>query len=109
MSGDTFDRFQPRDRGRFGDNERAPAGGRVSGASDLHDVDVAFHHKTDRAILVSIDGNAARAVWLPKSQVEFELVAGRYVDGTNRDGFACQFALARVTLPERLGKEKRLL
>lgn len=42
------------------------------GKSDLVDLTMQLHAETDKAILVSDDGDKAKAVWLPKSQIEFE-------------------------------------
>jgi hypothetical protein len=117
---DTFDMFSTPDRGRFGDNEMrddAPGGGRVTGASDLVDVMVALHHdtgarggdKTGKAILVSLDGDEARAQWLPHSLVEMQHMPGKYVGGIRKDGWACQFAAVTVTLPAKMAKEKGLI
>lgn len=112
MMRDTFDRFQPSDRGRFGDNEATPAraprkGPRVTGASDLVDLDLCFHAKTGKALLVSA-GDEAKAVWLPLSQVGFEFIPGRYHVGTLKGGRDREFAVAKVTLPEWLAVAKGL-
>ncbi|SDQ98658.1 hypothetical protein SAMN05519103_00314 [Rhizobiales bacterium GAS113] len=40
--------------------------------SDLIDVTVQLHHETEKAILVSDDGDRHKAVWLPHSQIEVE-------------------------------------
>ena len=40
--------------------------------SDLIDVMVQKHAETEKAVLVSDDGDKAKAVWLPKSQCEIE-------------------------------------
>lgn len=67
--------------------------------SKLFDVTVHLHHETypgERdagAILVSDMGNRSKAVWLPKAQVEFEIVSG---------------AIIKVTLPEWLAIDKGL-
>lgn len=42
----------------------------MAGNSDLIDVHVQLHAETERAFLVSLDGDKARAVWVPKSQCE---------------------------------------
>ncbi len=39
-------------------------------ASGLIDVTLQMHHETDKAFLVSDDGNREKAIWLPKSQCE---------------------------------------
>jgi hypothetical protein len=59
---------------------------------ELVDVSVAVHHRTEKAILVSTDGNKQDAVWVPLSQVEIE-DRGRYVV---------------LTMPAWLAIEKRL-
>lgn len=40
--------------------------------SDLIDLTVEIHHQTDKAWLLSDDGNRENAVWIPKSQAEIE-------------------------------------
>lgn len=62
--------------------------------SDLLDISVQLHHETDKAILVSDDGDRDKAVWLPKSQVELEHTSDRIVT---------------VTLPEWLAHDKGLI
>lgn len=113
MSRDAFDRFQPRERGLFGDNEQAEAPGRgprprVTNASDLVDITLVLHHQTDRAVLVSITGEEARAVWLPKSRIEVERTGGGIV-GTRKDGAQMSLETVVVTVPEGLAKDKGLL
>jgi len=61
--------------------------------SDLVDVFVAVHHRTERAVLVSLDGERSKAVWLPLSQIEIE--------NRKQDSI--------VTLPVRLATEKGLV
>jgi hypothetical protein len=102
MVSDTFDKFQTKDRGLFGDNEteqvRPGRGPRVTGASDLHDLTLILKAQTAKAIGV-IDPakpelNNGQPIWLPKSQVEFEHgKAGTVV----------------VTIPEWLAKDKGLI
>ncbi len=41
--------------------------------SNLVDIDVQLHHETDRAWLVSTDGERDTAIWVPKSQGELEV------------------------------------
>lgn len=60
----------------------------------LTDITVQLHQETQRAILVSDDGDLEKAVWLPKSQVEFAEKAG---------------GIAEVTLPEWLAIERKLV
>ena len=66
----------------------------MAGNSDLCDVTVRVHHTTERAVLVSDDGDPEKAVWLPLSQVEVETKAN---------------GIAEITLPEWLAKERGLI
>jgi hypothetical protein len=106
---DTFEMFDPPQRGRFGDNEQRPDDAlratRVTGASDLVDLDM-IHH-TDaakpKAIKVSY-GDIRQAVWLARSLIKVEetgaltrIYAGRYDQKV------------RVTLPQWLALEKGLI
>lgn len=61
----------------------------------LTDITVRLHQETERAILVSDDGDNDKAVWLPKSQVEFVQKPGSDV--------------IEVTLPEWLATERGLV
>lgn len=104
--GDSFDRFQPPDRGRFGDNETSMTalerqrgrGPRVTGASDLCDLDLYLHNDnpSKKAIAVSLDPKTVfeRWQWLPRSLIEYEATAPGQV---------------RVTMPEKLALEKGLI
>lgn len=38
--------------------------------SDLVDIELCLHHETEKAYLVSDDGERSNAVWVPKSQCE---------------------------------------
>lgn len=58
--------------------------------SDLHDLTVILHRETDKAWLVSDDGDVKNGVWVPKSQAEI-----------SRDG-----GVWTLTCPEWLAKEK---
>lgn len=62
----------------------------------LADVEVHLHHTTQAALLVSLDGQNSKAVWVPKSLVEVDGVAeiGRRVT---------------ITLPESIAIEKGLV
>lgn len=62
--------------------------------SDLIDVTLQLHHETPKAILVSEDGDKAKAVWLPLSQVEVEPKGNGIVE---------------VTMPNWLAMEKGLI
>lgn len=97
---DAFDQFQERDHGRFGDKEQRQ---RVTGASDLVDLDLILHNDNPnkKAIAVSFRGDTPfdEWKWLPRSLIEFEKT-GIGVNG-NR--------LVRVTMPERFAHEKGLI
>ena len=58
--------------------------------SNIIDIDGAVHHRTEKAVLFSTDGNRANAKWLPLSQVE--------VDGG--------LPIWTITLPEQLALDK---
>lgn len=62
--------------------------------SDVIDVDVKVHARTDRGIRVSATGQQIDAEWLPLSQIEVAMKEG---------------GLAVVTLPEWLALEKGLI
>ena len=62
--------------------------------SDLVHVACHIHHTTERAVLVSDDGDVERACWLPLSQVEIEMKRP---------------PIAEITMPEWLAKERGLI
>lgn len=64
--------------------------------SDLVDLELHVHHQTDKAVLVSADGNRAAAVWLPLSAIEISM---RHASSNFAD----------VTMTERLAYEKGLI
>jgi hypothetical protein len=108
MTRDTFDMFQDKDRGRFGDNEvQYPRHRRVTGASDLVDITLCLHAESKRgqkeqgAIRVSSDGDDTKAQWLRKSQCEFVLTGRRQ---RSKQGPGVE--IVTVTCPEWLAKEK---
>jgi|JI9StandDraft_1071089.scaffolds.fasta_scaffold875472_2 hypothetical protein len=70
----------------------------MAGNSDLLDLTMQLHAETNGAILVSDDGDKAGAVWLPKSQIEYEV--------RERGSGA---ALVEVTMPEWLALDKGLI
>jgi hypothetical protein len=109
--GDTFDRFTPPDRGRFGDNESAPdpkpRGPKITGSSDLKDLELVLHHQTQSAVLVSTGSIGTKPVWIPKSQCEF-VATGRYPQIWN-DGRRKIAPEVLLRLPEWLGRDKGLI
>jgi hypothetical protein len=96
MTRDTFDMFQEPKRGRFGDNEaEQPRQVRINGASDLIDVTLQLQHEKPLSIAVTDPATpGSKWIWLPKSQIEFEKLAGGAV---------------KVTLPEWLAKKQGLI
>lgn len=60
----------------------------------LCDLELHLHAETDKAILVSTDGNADDVVWVPKSQCEYEIKKKN---------------LVLVTMPEYLTTDKGLV
>ena len=68
--------------------------------SDLIDVTVQMHIETEKAVLVSDDGDKSKAVWIPKSQCEIEFDPSMKVRGNG---------VATITLPEWLAKERGLI
>jgi len=63
----------------------------------LVDLEVFVHHDRPKAVLVSLDGDRAKAaVWLPKEPVEF-------------NGDVQVFKTNEITLPEDLALEKGLI
>lgn len=63
-------------------------------AKKIIDLTMYLHHQTGTAVLVSDDGDVKKAVWLPLSQVEVEVIRGDIVE---------------VTMPEWLAEEKGLI
>lgn len=63
-------------------------------SAKLCDLELHLHAETDKAILVSTDGNADNAKWVPKSQCEYEVKKRN---------------LIVVTMPEYLATDKELV
>jgi hypothetical protein len=66
----------------------------MHGNSDLVDLTLQLHAGTPKAVLVSGDGDKAKAIWLPLSQVEIERKSAGVVI---------------VTLPEWLATQRGLV
>lgn len=62
--------------------------------SELIDIELTIHHETEKAVLVSDNGERDEAVWLPLSAIEIERKAS---------------GLAIITMPERLALDKGLI
>lgn len=65
--------------------------------SDLVDLTMQLHADSKAAILVSDDGDKAKAVWLPKSQIEW----------IRHESYGSNIVI--VTLPEWLALDKGLI
>lgn len=63
--------------------------------SRLCDLEVTLHHETEKAVLVSLDGDKNKAVWLPYSAIEIVKTPRKNV--------------YLVTLPQQLALEKGLI
>jgi hypothetical protein len=61
---------------------------------ELVDLEMRLHHETDKAVLVSDDGDRDHAIWVPLSQCEIEHKKNGYVV---------------VTMPSWLAKDKGLI
>lgn len=101
MTRDTFDLFQDRDRGRFGDNESSSSDRIIK--SDLVDLDLILmnDNPSKKAIAVSLRGDTPfpKWAWLARSLIEYE-PTGIGVGGSK---------MVRVTMPERIAREKGLI
>lgn len=86
--------------------------------SDLVDLTLVLHAETERAVRVSDTGEDARAVWLPKSQIEIvpvtspsSAVRGDVAKTVTAEGRGRQLSrlpVVTVTLPEWLAIDKGL-
>jgi hypothetical protein len=111
MIRDTFEKFSPPERGRFGDNESAsvrhPDGTDVT-RDTAAVIDFVVHGGSAKAIQVSIDGREVSAVWLPRSQIKVEH-QNKLVMGERRDGREIELGTCTITLPLWLAREKGLV
>lgn len=73
----------------------------------LTDLTLALHHETPHAVLVSDVAEDARAVWLPRSQIEIA-ETGKTTAGRLRDGSPVTLPVVEVTLPEWLAAKRGL-
>lgn len=77
-------------------------------SAKLHDFEMVLHYDTGKAVLVSETGEEARAVWLPKSQIEIHR-EGKSGDAVKKDGQVVVLPIIAVVVPEWLAKEKGLI
>lgn len=102
---DTFDRFQPHERGRFGDREHGRD--RVEKVK-LVDIEAAIVFATRRGgLLVTTDGTEENAVWLSAETCQTEPKGETWV--TMRDGYQSKKRAVVITLPAALAQEKGLI
>jgi hypothetical protein len=97
---------------QMGDRGRAPrdfddSSDRVEKVS-LHDLTMALHYDTGKAVLVSDDGHESKAVWLPHSLIQIEKL-NRTTVGEKKNGQMVTLDLVTITVPERIAKEKGLI
>lgn len=115
MIRDTFDFIDDnrRERDRFGDNESLR--GNDDARSSLIDLNLYLHHETPAkgeynkgAILVSKDGDAKHAQWIPKSRCEFERLDS-FSYGRDQHAHQCTVQAVTVTMKKGFAKEKGLV
>jgi hypothetical protein len=94
---DTFDMFEDRPRGRFGDGEASDTSIRCNADARSDIIDLTLEAKANRPLAIAVVDPAkpgASWVWLPKSKIEIE---------TRGSGVVV------VSLPSWLAKEKGLI
>lgn len=109
MIRDTFDFMNDHSLSKSDDND--PPSRRKFQSKDKLDLDLVFHAKTDKAVLVSPDGSNARTVWLPTvgfDPVDYKFT-GKLAMAELRDGRKVQLEIVTVTLSERLAMQKGLV
>lgn len=101
MTRDTFSHFQPQDRGMFGDDEQRSDDDKVQ-MVNLCDLDLFCHNDNPSKLAIAVSTETktpyAQWIWLPRSMIEYV-----------RTGAVRNVTTVRVTLPERLAKEKGLI
>jgi hypothetical protein len=93
-------------------------GGRGSGPrardrdrdNESHEFELVLHYDNEArgAILVSETGEEAKAVWLPKSEIQYELT-GREADAKTTRGKPLKLPTVKVEVPEWLAKDRGLI
>ncbi len=104
MSRDLVD--QMGDRGRM-PRDISDEHDRVEKVS-MHDLTMALHYDTGKAVLVSDTGDESKAVWLPHSQIQIERHA-RFTKGINKNGLQVSLPVLTITIPEWLAKKQGLI
>lgn len=76
--------------------------------SDLIDLTLAIHYRTNQAVLVSETGDETKAKWLPLSKVEVE-ANGKTLTGETSRGQIVTLPWVVVTMPEWMAVSKGLV
>jgi len=101
MTRDTFDMFDcQNERGRFG--EDAPKEKRADALT------LVLHHTTERAALLSENGEESAAKWIALSHIEIEQTGG-IAHGHTRTGKRGKWPVVTVAMPEWLAKKEGFL
>lgn len=94
MTRDSYDRFTPRERGLFGDNEFADRRSNDVPKARLTDITLVLRQERETSIAVTQgDGANEKWIFLPKSLIEYRKLSATAVE---------------VTLPESLARQKEL-
>jgi hypothetical protein len=101
MSRDLFDLMG-------GDEADVPMNGEQPVQHDKIELEMVLHYDTGNAVQVSDTGEEARAVWLPKSQIQLN-PSGKKVPSVKKDGQREILPVVSVNIPEWLAKNKGLI
>ena len=76
--------------------------------NDPTEVLVAVHRDQadTKAVLVSINGDGKRALWIARSQIKSYHLIGTSTEGTYQNGVRKRLPLANMTVPEWLAKDR---
>ena len=90
------------------DEEDSSHNGELPAVHNKIELEMVLHYDTERAVQVSDTGEEARAVWLPKSQIQLN-PSGKKVPSVKKDGQREILPVVTVLLPEWLAKNKGLI
>lgn len=76
-------------------------------ADDI-EITCVLHAETRVAVLISDDGNEARAQWIPRSQIEM-VATGRPTQITRRNGRTGYGQIVEITMPGWLARQRELV
>lgn len=91
-----------------GDDARAPFNGESTLHYDTIELEMVLHYDTGKAVQVSDTGEEARAVWLPKTQIQMN-PSGKKVPSVKKDGQHTILPVVTISIPEWLAKNKGLV